>query len=76
MSWVKVDPFGEPFSWREQRRILLDVCMCSYRMRVARAAVWLCSVPTPEPESLSELESMDPQKRELLEARFVGKVLD
>ena len=33
----------------------------------------LC-VRRSESESLSELESMDPQKRELLEARFLGKV--
>lgn len=29
---------------------------------------------TTESESLSELESMDPQKRELLEARILRKV--
>lgn len=40
--------------------------------------LWLhaCALPTAsvDSESLSELESMDPQKRELLEARFLGKV--
>ena len=64
----------------------LQTCMVSLHGQVVRCVAYVTvrvvgcdsiSVPLPasvDSESLSELESMDPQKRELLEARFLGKV--